>query len=253
MTQTKESSHTEIQTSDSRPPTSVSLSHHQRRCGICRHPDRHWIEEDILHWRSYFDIEKDYDLKDRSSIYRHARAFDLFALRKRNLRSALELVIERAGDIRPSAVGLVSVIRAYTCLTDDGRWIDRPKHAIIAHVTAPADPGIGYTPPRENLPDDASGGGRTQPIIGDTRDHEKALPQAAPPGQPLKPLRMFPSRNWLRRTLLRASRTHQVARTPSQTWLWPSARRRLNWPNAKSARLIVPAHYTDETKFAPTH
>jgi hypothetical protein len=182
MTQTKESSHTEIQTSDFRPPNSISLSHHQRRCGICRHPDRHWIEEDILHWRSYFDIEHDYDLKDRSSIYRHARALGLFALRKRNLRSALELLIERAGDIRPSAAGLVSVIRAYTCLTDDGRWIDRPKHAIITHVTAPADPGIGYTPPRKNLPHDASGGGRTQPVTGDTRDHDKPLPQAAPPG-----------------------------------------------------------------------
>jgi hypothetical protein len=74
------------QTSDLSPATSISLNHHRRRCNVCRHPDRHSIEEDFLQWRSPQKTVIQYKISDRASIYRHARALDLFALRERRAR-----------------------------------------------------------------------------------------------------------------------------------------------------------------------
>jgi hypothetical protein len=119
---------------------SVSLGRHQRNCIVCRHPDRHWIEQDFLHWRSPYEICEHYDLSDRALVYRHAHALGLFVLRNRKLRSTLEFVIERAEYVEPTASGLVCAIRAYTRLTDDGEWIDTPNRTIITHETVSVRP-----------------------------------------------------------------------------------------------------------------
>lgn len=71
------------QTSDRSPATAISPERHRRLCVVCRHPDRHWIEEAFLHWRSPQQIAIQYKIPDRASIYRHARALGLFALRER--------------------------------------------------------------------------------------------------------------------------------------------------------------------------
>jgi hypothetical protein len=127
-------------TSNPLPQDSVSLGRHTRNCIICRHPDRHWIEQDFLHWRSPYEICEHYDLSDRALLYRHAHALGLFALRKRKRRSALGFVIERAEYVKPTASGLVLAIRAYTRLTDDGEWIDTPNRTIITHETGSVYP-----------------------------------------------------------------------------------------------------------------
>jgi hypothetical protein len=44
--------------------------------------------------RSPAVITEEYGLSDRSSIYRHAHALGLFAKRQRNVRAALERIIE---------------------------------------------------------------------------------------------------------------------------------------------------------------
>ena len=74
----------------------VSLGRHRRACGICHHPQRAEIEADFIAWRSPAAIAAEYDLADRTSVYRHANALGLFPKRQRNVRAALEKIIEKA-------------------------------------------------------------------------------------------------------------------------------------------------------------
>jgi hypothetical protein len=76
--------------------TSVSLGRHQRNCSICAHPQREEIEAGFIGWRSPAAIAEEFGLADRTSVYRHAHALGLFDKRKRNIRAALERIIEKA-------------------------------------------------------------------------------------------------------------------------------------------------------------
>jgi hypothetical protein len=49
----------------------------------------------------------------RDSIYRHAHALGLMEKRRRNVRAALEKIIEKAGDVEVSATAVVSAVAAY--------------------------------------------------------------------------------------------------------------------------------------------
>jgi hypothetical protein len=109
----------------------VDLERHSRKCVVCRHPDRDAIEEAFLQWRGVGGIAVEFDLDHESSIYRHAHALGLFAHRRRNMRLALELMIENAGSVDPTALGIISAIRACSRLNDDGVWIDAPTTHII--------------------------------------------------------------------------------------------------------------------------
>lgn len=114
----------------------ADISHHERRCTICRHPERDAIEEAFLHWHSVSEIRLEFKLPGRTTVYRHAHAFNLFPQRSRNLRFALGLIIEEAECVRPTTEGIVSAIRAYTRLTDAGEWIEPPSHVIVSSGSA---------------------------------------------------------------------------------------------------------------------
>ena len=101
-----------------RPSRASSLSYHERNCTICRHPDRDAIEEAFLQWRSVSNIRHEFHLPSRTSLYRHAHAVGLFARRGRNLRFALQHIIEHAAAITPTAA---AVMRATQL-----RLLDRP-------------------------------------------------------------------------------------------------------------------------------
>ena len=128
----------------SRPKTKTEIdeSHHERRCTICRHPERESIEEAFLQWRNVQFIARDFNITGgRSAIYRHARALKLFKQRNLCLRSSLEFVIEQSERIMPTAEGLVKAIRAYTRINDAGEWIDTPTTHIIQVMPMPtSDP-----------------------------------------------------------------------------------------------------------------
>ncbi len=121
----------------------VNLGRHQRLCKICRHPDRHWIEDDFLRWRSPAQIAEQYELADAVSIYRHAHALGLFALRKRNLRSALELIIEQAEEIPISPGALVRAIHVYARIDDDGHWVEPTRPPQAHRESSPEEPKSG--------------------------------------------------------------------------------------------------------------
>ncbi len=116
----------------------IDIPKHERRCCICQHPDRDAIEEGFLQWRSAFDLRHDFKLPNRSCIYRHAHAFGLFERRARHLHLALGNIIEECSTCKPSADSIIRAIRAYSCLDDQGRWVEPPRHVIISREAPPA-------------------------------------------------------------------------------------------------------------------
>ena len=106
----------------------VNLGRHGAECKICPHPEREEIERDFINWRSPASIAKQYKLKNRASVYRHAHALGLFPKRQRNIRAALEKIIERAGEVEVNAAAVVSAVGAYARINAAGQWVERSEH-----------------------------------------------------------------------------------------------------------------------------
>src|SRR5262245_50757312 len=61
--------------------------------------------ENLFNWTGPKAIAKEFGLRDRTAIYRHAHALRRFSKRQRNVRAALEKIIERAGEVDITAAG----------------------------------------------------------------------------------------------------------------------------------------------------
>jgi hypothetical protein len=107
--------------------TGVSLGRHQRNCSICAHEQREEIEAAFIGRRSPTAIAEEYGLADRASVCRHAHALGLFQKRQRNVRAALERIIEKAGDVDVTASAVVAAVQAYAKINAAGEWIDRTE------------------------------------------------------------------------------------------------------------------------------
>lgn len=105
----------------------VNLGRHQRNCCVCSHSEREEIEGEFVAWRSPAAIAETYRIADRASIYRHAHALGLFVKRQRNIRAALERIIEKAGEVEVSASAVVAAVQAYAKINAAGQWIDRSE------------------------------------------------------------------------------------------------------------------------------
>ena len=106
----------------------VNEGRHAAECKICAHSQRAEIERDFINWRSPASIAKQYGLRNRSSVYRHAHALGLFPKRQRNVRAALERIIERAGEVEVTASAVVAAVQAYSKINAVGQWVDRSEH-----------------------------------------------------------------------------------------------------------------------------
>jgi len=104
-----------------------SLGRHRRTCSVCRHTKCAEIETDFIAWGSPASIAKEYKLADRSSIYRHAHALGLFAKRQRNVKAALERIIEHVGEVEVTSASVVAAIQAYSKINAMGQWIERSE------------------------------------------------------------------------------------------------------------------------------
>jgi hypothetical protein len=111
-------------------PTRANLLRHARKCHICHHPLRAEIEEDFLNWRGPDEIVSDYKLPHYSVIYRHANALGLRAHRNENIRTVLDILVEQAETVRVTGNTILRAMRAYSCLQDDGTWVELPKRII---------------------------------------------------------------------------------------------------------------------------
>jgi hypothetical protein len=94
---------------------------------VCAHQQREEIESAFIGWRSPAVIAEEYGLADRTSVYRHAHALGLFQKRQRNVRAALERIIERAESVDVTAGAVVAAIQAYSKINSAGEWIDRTE------------------------------------------------------------------------------------------------------------------------------
>jgi hypothetical protein len=109
----------------------ASLGRHRRNCTVCAHPKCAEIEADFVSWRSPEVIAQEYGLADRASVYRHAHAFGLFPKRQRNVRAALERIIEKAGEVDVTAAAVVAAVQAYSKINATGQWVDRSEHVYL--------------------------------------------------------------------------------------------------------------------------
>src|SRR5271167_3932354 len=107
--------------------SAVSLGRHKRTCSVCHHGQRTDIENAFVGWRSPAAIAEEYGLADRASVYRHAHALGLFEKRRRNIRAALERIIEKAGEVDVTASAVVAAVQAYAKINAAGEWIDRTE------------------------------------------------------------------------------------------------------------------------------
>jgi hypothetical protein len=129
-----------------RPEAAASLSRHRRKCVVCRHPDREAIEAEYLHWHSVWDISQDYEIADYRSIHRHARAYGLVPHRRENILSALDTIVERSAEARVTAD---SIIRAYSCITESGEWVEPPTRVVFSVVRPAPESAAGAPAPVE--------------------------------------------------------------------------------------------------------
>jgi len=74
----------------------VNAGRHAAVCKICTHTQQEEIERDFINWESAAAIAKQYGLRNRASVYRHAHALGLFPKRQRNVQAALEKIIVEA-------------------------------------------------------------------------------------------------------------------------------------------------------------
>lgn len=130
----------------------ISLSHHAARCGICQHPDRDAIEQGFLHWESPTLLALEYGLGRRRAIYRHARALGLYEKRGARTRRNLEFVMEQAETVTATASDVIRAVRAYSCLTEDGRWTEPAKRILIENVNRTQEEGFGVFPASSDQP-----------------------------------------------------------------------------------------------------
>jgi hypothetical protein len=108
----------------------INPGRHEYHCTICSHAQRDEVERAFLNWTSTSRMGKQYSVS-RDSIYRHAHALGLMDKRRRNVRAALEKIIEKAGDVEVSATAVVSAVAAYAKINANGQWIERSEHVSL--------------------------------------------------------------------------------------------------------------------------
>jgi hypothetical protein len=130
---------------------------HQRKCRICRHPDRLEIEQEFLHWRSSAEIAEAYGLPDHSSVCRHARALGLYNQRGERICFALVPILEQSERVfaRLTPNMLISAVRTYAQINDKGKRIRPTVHR---HYITPTEyqellaSSVQAPSPRSNRP-----------------------------------------------------------------------------------------------------
>jgi len=105
----------------------ANLGRHQRLCTICKHEQREEIDAAFVGWRSPEAIADEFGLADKRIIYRHAQAVGLMPKRQRNIRAALERIIEKADSVEVTGSSVVAAIQAYSKINAAGQWVDRSE------------------------------------------------------------------------------------------------------------------------------
>lgn len=171
---------TETEALDEDDSELTAIERHARKCSICHHPELQSIDEAFLHWRSPLTIMHCFGILSETTIYRHAHAFNFFALRNRNLPSALGNVIEDIDKRVFTGTEMINAVRALAHFNEDGRWISptskseivysmqRP-HAVQAALPA-AQPALPARRQAEPIPIGSA------PLLENDVNHRKQSP-----------------------------------------------------------------------------
>ena len=111
----------------------ANIARHARKCTVCHHPDREFIDQDYLRWLSPKKIAHEYKISHHSAVYRHADATGLRAQRRASLRATLENFIEQAESVRATAGSVVAAVRLYAQINDQGQWTPPVRRHIVEH------------------------------------------------------------------------------------------------------------------------
>jgi hypothetical protein len=111
----------------------ANQARHARKCTVCHHPDREFIDQDYLRWLSPKKIAHEYKISHHSVVYRHADATGLRAQRRASLRATLENFIEQAESVRATAGSVVAAVRLYSQINDQGQWTPPVRRHIVEH------------------------------------------------------------------------------------------------------------------------
>jgi hypothetical protein len=104
----------------------LSPGRHEYQCSVCTHARREEIDLAFVNWISPARIAREYRVS-RDSIYRHAHALSLLDKRRRNVRTALERIIEKAGEVNVGAAAVVSAVTAYAKINANGNGSSAPS------------------------------------------------------------------------------------------------------------------------------
>ena len=124
---------------------------HARKCSICHHKDRSAIDADFLDWRSAHQIVRHYALPHRVYLYRHAHATGLTRLRKASLCRVLDSIIEQVETVPITGSTILRAMRAYSCLTKHGDWVEPARRVIVHRPGQPAIPRRSFRPRASSL------------------------------------------------------------------------------------------------------
>jgi hypothetical protein len=114
----------------------ANVARHTRKCTVCHHPEREFIDQDYLRWLSPKKIAHEYKISHHSAVYRHADATGLRAQRRASLRATLENFIEQAESVRATAGSVVAAVRLYAQINDQGQWTPPVRRHIVEYVSA---------------------------------------------------------------------------------------------------------------------
>lgn len=103
------------------------VGRHRRACCVCVHRQREEIEAGFIGWRSPATIAEEFGLTDRAGVYRPAHALGRLPKRQRAMRAALDLIIEKAGEVDVTASAAVAAVLADAKINSAREWIDRTE------------------------------------------------------------------------------------------------------------------------------
>ena len=110
---------------------------HERDCRVCRSPAKDAIEAAFVSWKSPRKIARQFKIRSVTTIYLHARAFDLFAARNKNIHALLGNLIEKSLNVRRVSVSAaLQAVSILVKLNADGEEVHRSENATLKGLWA---------------------------------------------------------------------------------------------------------------------
>lgn len=112
----------------------MDTKRHARKCKICSHPEREEIEQAYLSWTPPDVIVKEFNISYPATLYLHVNAVGLAAERRRHMNAALDPILEKAHDIRPTVRDILEAIKISSQMDERGVYLTPTRRTEITHI-----------------------------------------------------------------------------------------------------------------------